>query len=210
MTRTRPYTWTEVEKAFTVKAARNVTRRYAPYGVTFDDAQQEILVWLYGKGKAKVERWLANEPQQTTRIFRSMIDAAAQYGEREKATRCGYDVEDVEWYTPRMIEGLMPLALDPTFDGTPAKQGDGHRTSGGGLISQGNEALVAVLDIRRALKACPSWVTEMFQLHEPGAAGWDDAVYAVINRLGGDLGRVGRRRVLSNAHAQHITGSDYE
>ena len=203
--RYQPIVWAEVETVIATRAAGYVARRYGRYGVTLDDAKQEALVWLYAN-KPKVERYLSSEPQQYTRIYRSLLDAAMQYAESEKAVRLGYEVDDVQWYTPRMIEAVMPLVLDPTYDGTPEKK---DPSEGGGKKSKPtsylSDAFVAVLDVRRALALCPEWVHDVFLLGEPGVTGWDDAVQYLINRLGGDRPRVGSRHSMSNAAAQSYT-----
>lgn len=182
-----PYTFEQIAATFTRKAAVYVANRYRNYGVEADDAQQEIFLWLYGKGTAKVERWLANEPQQTTRIYRSMIDQAVRYAEGEKAARVGYKVDDVYWYTPSSIEGLMPLVLDDTY-----VQENGHV----------GELITMVVDIRRVMQPDDY---EFFTQNDESDVRWTDRVQTLVNRLGGDRPSIGRRRVISNAQAQAIT-----
>lgn len=200
-----PLTFTDVSDGLVPKAARYVSGRYRAYGVTADDVLQEMMCWLYGNGATNVRRWLAKSPQQSTRIYRSIVDVGRSYTEREKAARVGYEPDDIFYYTQATVEGLMPLVLDETYDGSSGladnPTGKKHKKAPG----DGDELLAAIMDIRRAIKACRPWVRDVFQNGEPGVIHWDDAVLAVINHLGGEAPCVGRRRVQSNAAAQFET-----
>jgi hypothetical protein len=181
------WTYEEIVKVYSQKVARYVVRRYHTYGVELDDVQQEIELWLF-LNEEKVRRWLDNEPQQTTRIYRSMLDAATKYAEREKAQKVGYSVVDVYWYTHNNITNLMPHVLNPDF------------TEENGRIG---ELITMVLDVRRVLT--PDLI-EWFHHHDSEDRLWRSQVGEVIARLNDQ--KPARRRVLSNAHAQHITGED--
>jgi hypothetical protein len=179
----RIWTFDEVSVAFVRKSSGYIANRYRHWSIDSDDIASEIHVWLYGKGTEKVQRWLANEPQQTTRIYRSMLDKGLEFAEKEKASKVGYHVDDVHWYTPSAIEGLMPLVLDPTYVQEKGVIGD--------LITM-------VLDIRRVMT--PDDV-EWFTDNDPD----DEHVRVLVDRLGGARPYVGRRRVISNAPATAIT-----
>lgn len=181
------YTFEQISSLFVRKAAGYTAHRYRLYGLEADEIAQEIYVWLYGKGKAKVERWLENEPQQTTRIYRSMLDKALGFAEREKAAKVGYHPDDVYWYTVSSVEGLMPLVLDDTYT-----QENGHV----------GELLTMVVDIRRVMTFDD---LDYFIKHDESDADYRDQLQVLVNRLGGDRPYVGRRRVMSNAQAQAIT-----
>ena len=198
------YTFPDIATRFVRKAATYTHRRYRHYGVEADDVTQELYVWLYGPGEVKVRRWLAADPQQTTRIYRSLLDKALAYAEREKASRVGYETDDVHWYSPTLVEGLIPLALDSTFDGKPPLEGEssGRRTAS---ASEGGDYLAMVADVRRALDRCGEWVRLTFLNCEPGAGGWDEAVRVVVNFLGGESPYRERRRAVSNDRALAIT-----
>ena len=188
------YTWAEVETAFVQKAATGVFNRYKRYGITKDDCVSEIHVWLYGRGGDRVRKWLANSPQQTTRIYRSFYSEAQNYAEREKAQRLGYEVDDVAWYSPSLVEAMLPLALDPTYD----CDGDTN-----------NPMMISVIDIRRALEMLDDWVSIAVELEDSESDRFADGIRAVVAALGGPRPFVGRRRPISNAHAAAITGADY-
>ena len=177
---------------FVAKAARLVTHRYRSY-VEEEDVSQEIYAWLYGPGQIKVARWLESDPQQTTRIYLSMLDVARLYAEREKAVKAGYRAEDVWWYTPASLEALMPLALDSAFT-----QQNGHV----------GELLTMVVDIRKAIEEAGLWGYFHGATHngdEEDQAQFYANLLLVLERLGGERPAVGRRRAMSNAKAQAIT-----
>lgn len=181
------YSFEDIAAAFTRKASNYIGHRYRIWGIEPADVGQEIYLWLYGKGASKVRKWLDNEPQQTTRIYRSMLDVGITYAEREKATKVGYHVDDVYWYTPSAVEGLMPLVLDPTFTQENEHVG---------------ELITMVIDIRRVMKPDDfEWFTENDSEHVDYA----ERVRVIIDRLGGDRPHVGRRKVMTNATAQAIT-----
>ncbi|MGZ4556810.1 MAG: hypothetical protein ACXVXZ_13885 [Mycobacteriaceae bacterium] len=186
----RLYTFDDVADTFVRRTAVALGDRYRHWGVDVADVQQELWLWLYGVGEVKVQRWLGNSPQQTTRINRSLWHQGSKYCEQEKAARVGYEVDDVQWYSESLVEGLLPLAQDPTFDGTPEKQGEPD--AGGGrsnkLPEERSDLLTMVIDIRKAAEKVDSW-----------------DVQAIVDYLGGNRPFVGRRRPMSNAQCQAVT-----
>jgi len=186
------WTFETVAASFVRKAAGYTGYRYRNYGVEPEDVISEINVWLFGDGRPKVEKWLGNEPQQTTRIYRSMLDVALKYAESEKANRVGYKPDDVWWYTKTSVEGLMPLALDPTYT-----QANGHV----------GETLTMVVDIRRVMTPEDH---DYFTYCDDTDPDWSERLTDLVNRLGGQRPYVGRRKVLSNATAQAITETGYD
>lgn len=194
----------DVCEKYVVRASSEAARRYGNYGVTREDVQQELFVWLYGEGAARVRRWLESEPQKKVRTYRALVDVARSYCETEKAARLGYETSDVQWYSPALIEGLMPLVFDKTFDGS-AGAGDGSGRKQKKAPQEGGDMLAYVVDIRRAISRCPDWVGSTLLDNAPGGAGWDQAVVEVLNVLGGERPTIGRRRVQSNAAAQYAT-----
>jgi hypothetical protein len=201
------YTYDDVVQRFVPGAARRIAWRYRAYGVELEDVKQEMFVWLYGEGERRVRKWLRNSPQQTTRITRSLEDAGITYGEAEKAARVGYEPDDVMWYSPALVEGLMPLVLDETFDGEMPVEGAESGRKSKQVPHEAGNGLVMVLDIRRALDKLPEWVSDVFRHEERGMGRWEDAVLAVVNYLGGSSPHVGKRKVLANATAKALTDS---
>ena len=207
----KTYTFEDVATSFAGQAARAVFTRYARWGVTLDDCLSEIHLYLYGKGKRNVDRWLANDPQQTTRINREFYAAAQSFAEKAKAEAVGYDVDDVLWYSPSLVEALMPLALDPTFTGeiNIQKHPDEYQPKTKPNHKEGGDLLAMVLDVRRAIDALPEIELDL-RTSNPDDSIYQSGLMGVVNYLGGPTPFVGRRRVLSNAEAQAVTRSTYD
>lgn len=202
------YTFEDISERFVHKAAGYVAWRYRAYGVEVTDLRQEMYAWLYGEGASRVRKWLRSSPQQTTRIYRSLVDAGVSYGEAEKAEKVGYDSDDVMWYSPTLVEGLMPLVLDETFDGDMPVEGAESGRKSKQVPHEAGNGLAMVLDIRRALDKLPDWVETCLRHEERGLGRWDDAVLAVVNFLGGSKPTIGKRKVLTNVAAKALTDDE--
>lgn len=206
------YTFDETEQ-LARKAAGQVARSYGRHGTDYDTALSDIHEWMYTpRHRDKIGRWLASSPQQTSRIYWSFISAAQKPAERRKAEMHGYDVDDIDWYTPQLVKSLLPLALNPNYDGmaTPDREGKvdlnekaAKRTPN---YAETGDTLAQVMDIRRAIAGLPSWVVVGVSTDEISAS----SVEAIVQYLGGPRPFVGRRRVVSNATAQAMTGADYD
>lgn len=181
---TTQLTFEDVIASMIPKAAYICFKRYRRFQLPAEDFRSEMYVWVYGDGNAKVLRYLDNG--QNFRLYRSLVDKGCEWGEREKAHTVGYSVDDVFWFTPRMVEGLMPLVLDDTFTQEDYRLG---------------ELATAVVDIRRVLRPADRL---FFLENDNDSPLWGDAVARVINALGG-RSPFQRRRVMSNAQAQAIT-----
>ena len=196
----RHYTFSDME-IFVAKAANWTARRYSDYGVEFDDAAQEIRMWMFAGGDKKIRKWLKSQPQQTTRIYLSMLDVARGYAERQKADLSGYKIEDVQWYSVPLLVDLLPMAFDPTFTGEVSESENKSYTKSRKPPQEGNNLLVMVIDVRSALEHSAPWVRSSLRRNpqEP------EALAQLLNELGGSRPYVGQRHVISNAHAQYIT-----
>lgn len=208
------YTFEETEQ-LARKAAAHVAKSYGRHGTSYDEALSDIHEWMYTpRYRSKIDRWLASSPQQTSRIFWSFVSAAQREAEKRKAEMHGYEVDDVAWYTPQVIISLLPLALDPDYDGIAApdrerkvdlNENAAKRTPNHG--ETGN-TLAQVIDIRRAIAGLPDWVAVGVS-SDPGLPDVS-AVLAIVQYLGGPRPYVGRRRVISNATAIAITRGEYD
>jgi hypothetical protein len=139
--------WT-IDKAIGFVAATK-HRRYRQW-TEREDITQELWVYALSGGKPHFDRWFATG--DTHRVLLALHGAAKRYCEREKAYKSGYDPEDVEWYEPESVAALVPLALDPLFDGrveeespdTPRRRSD---------LSEGGTLVAMVVDVRKAIAA---------------------------------------------------------
>ena len=194
------YTYSDME-LFVTRAANWTARRYGQYGVEADDVAQEIRIWLIRGGEKKVRKWLRSSPQQTTRIYLSMLDIARGYAEREKAEQSGYHVEDVTWYSIPLITDLLTYAFDPTFTGEASESEQTTYTKSRKPPQEGNNLLVMVIDIRSALDRCAPWVRAALRRNQNEP----EALQILLQELGGSRPYIGQRHVISNAHAQYLT-----
>ena len=194
------YTYSDME-LFVARAASWTARKYRDYGVEYEDACQEIRLWLASGGEKKVRRWLKSNPQQTTRIFFSMLDISRGYAEREKADKSGYAVEDVQWYSTALLEDLIPLAFDETFTGDESDAEQNSYTKRTRPPQEGNNLLVMVIDVRSGLEKIPTWAKNILRKNPSD----EEALGLLLNELGGSRPYIGRRHVITNAHAQYLT-----
>lgn len=189
--RTEPYLWDDMN-IFVSKAGRLITNRYEKFGADSDDVTGQMWAWVYAN-ETRIRRWLASDPQQTTRIFRSLYDEALRYCEKEKAQSIGYKPDDVQWYSPSLVQAVLPFALDEGWNGMAAEHGVPAK--------QDFDVISIVVDVRDAIYKTHTYDI-LLQLN-PGDDAYEDAVRAVVDALGGARSYVGRRRVVTNSAAQH-------
>lgn len=161
--------------------ARRVHPRYAGY-LTVDDLEQHL--WVYSQSRDVTRE---AERGEAARVAMSLRGAAVQCCEAEKAEQSGYRLQDVAWYSAEIVDRLLPMALDPYFDGTePGGTDDGGR---GGAANDRANLLVQVLDVRGAARK----------------VGWDTD--RIVTALGGVFPSAPgyRRRAVSNAVAVAAT-----
>jgi RNA polymerase sigma factor (sigma-70 family) len=143
-----------VEDVFDIAntVAYSITRNYRGYAEV-DDLRQELLEWAL-KRQDKVREWLDVEDKKEYRLgikrlsktFNRMAD---KYCRREKAKKLGYLPTDEYFYTPGLIEQLLPYA----FKGeVPTKDPNNEFVSnGGGDPATGGGFLATMYDIRKTI-----------------------------------------------------------
>ena len=83
------YTFEETEQ-IARKAAAQVARSYGSHGTDYDMALSDIHEWMYTpRHRSKIDRWLASDPQQTSRIFWSFVAAAQKPAETRSMMSSG-------------------------------------------------------------------------------------------------------------------------
>lgn len=171
-----------------------------------DDLHQEIALYAWGEGKREVARLIERDDGQRLRLL--LYGAGRQYAEREKAYRSGYSFADIAWYTPETLRDLVPLALDPDFDGLTGDHDEPN--VGGGKQSAGSESgtlLAMIADTRRALEACPAERHDLSSLDETSDE-YTLALTQLAEYLGGPFpeapGYRPRRRVVNNSTAASL------
>lgn len=196
-------------------AVRSTARRagatYTQW-TTEEDIYQHLAAAAYGKEHDRLLRWI--EKDEWFRVSKTLFGWAKHYAEREKATKTGYNFDDVAWYTPARLRDLIPLAVDPTWDGLSGETGtpetrDRHATGyheSGGLLTM-------IVDCRRALEARPD-AAHVLSFAGEDTVEYHDALVLLADHLGGEFPKApgyarGRRRVQSNATALSLTSVDY-
>lgn len=183
-------------------AAHAVAGRYSRW-VDPQDVLQEVWLYALGDGKKHIQTW--REKDEMHRVRLALAGVGKQYCEREKATKSGYSFGDVAWYDPVTLADLVPLALDPEFDGITGESGDqsGRRRQTNG--SEGGTLLAMIADTRKALgKVGPSMDEADY---DPTTENGMANLTVLADFLGGEFPdspgyRRGRRKVQSNAAAQ--------
>lgn len=133
-------------------AANNTHPRYRAY-VDRDDIVQELTLYALGPGLKRLSKMV--EQGAEPYAVKALCSAGRLFCEREKAAKCGYEFEDVAWYTPDRLAGVVDVALDESWDGLTGEQEDDAGLHGRSDPAEGNTLLAMVVDVRRALKACP-------------------------------------------------------
>lgn len=135
-------------------SAYTITRNYKGY-VETDDVKQELLEWSL-KRQDKIKEWL-NESltkqeyrmgiKRLARTFNRMAD---RYCRKEKAKKLGYSVYDEAFYSPGLVEQLLPFAFNTEI---LTKDPNAEFVSGGGGDpATAGSYIASIYDIRNALR----------------------------------------------------------
>lgn len=191
-------------------AASAIYGRYSDW-VPREDIHQEILLYTLGAGKKIIGKWAAEGDH--LRVQLALRGAGKQYCENEKAVVSGYSFDDLAWYSPEKIADLIPLALNPNFDGMSGDDGDVNGGRGQTAGREGGGLLAMVLDVRRALdKVGLEGVVNI----DTDTLTTDPAcLHALSEFLGGDYPNApgyqrDKRKAISNSRAIAITTNQDE
>lgn len=138
------------------RVAAESRRRY-PF-VDRDDVQQELALWMITH-EDLVRKWREHE---WGGLWKSLINCARAYCEREKAYVHGYEPEDVFFYSLGHLQMLLPQVFEedwgyPTSSEVIGQRGLGDPATGGDLMTM-------VVDVRRALKGLDDASVALLQL----------------------------------------------
>ena len=217
-------------------AARQVARRYRNR-VDLEDVRSECHLWLT-KHPHKVEEWLSDDLEAADRkagaakLALSLRRAADRWCRKEKAVRSGYRPGDEFFYTPSMVQELLPAAFNhDQWSLAAAVEDDGPKRKT--QPSEGGNVMAMLSDVRTALRQLePDEKILMWELHHrrltqkelAGKYGIAESTMSerlgriyerMVDLLGGASPWVrgeglGSRSVVSNAQAQAITRNQYE
>jgi len=124
---------------------------YRKYPVTeAEDIRQVLWVWFLTH-PVKYTEWSKLPPKDKERLIaRSLRNAALKYCEQEKARKVGYDISDLYYYDPSVIEAFLPSIISNTYE-IPSKIKDLNFKFGkSGEVTDGNNWLVLRSDIEKA------------------------------------------------------------
>jgi hypothetical protein len=81
----------------------------------YEDIKQALYQW-FAEHPNKLDTWEAiGEKDAKNLIYRSLRNEALDYCQRWKAKTVGYDVSDLYYYEPGLVEVLLPTVLMVTF-----------------------------------------------------------------------------------------------
>jgi len=124
---------------------------YRKYPVTeAEDIRQVLWVWFLTH-PVKYTEWSKLPPKDKERLIaRSLRNAALKYCEQEKARKVGYDISDLYYYDPSVIEAFLPSIIGNSYE-IPSKIKDLNFKFGkSGEVTDGNNWLVLRSDIEKA------------------------------------------------------------
>jgi DNA-directed RNA polymerase specialized sigma24 family protein len=114
----------------------------------YEDIKQALYQW-FAEHPNKLDTWEAiGEKDAKNLIYRSLRNEALDYCQRWKAKSVGYDVSDLYYYEPAMVEVLLPTVLMGNFHIAPKLN-----LSGGGrpsAPSEGGNVQVMLLEVDSA------------------------------------------------------------
>jgi DNA-directed RNA polymerase specialized sigma24 family protein len=84
-----------------------------------EDIKQALYMW-FAEHPNKLEHWKSlGEKDAKNLIYRSLRNQALDYCQRWKAKSVGYDVSDLYYYEPELVEVLLPTVLMGNFHIAP-------------------------------------------------------------------------------------------
>jgi DNA-directed RNA polymerase specialized sigma24 family protein len=114
----------------------------------YEDIKQALYQW-FAEHPNKLDTWEAiGEKDAKNLIYRSLRNEALDYCQRWKAKTVGYDVSDLYYYEPGLVEVLLPAVLMGNFHIAPKLN-----LSGGGRPSapaEGGNIQVMLLEVDSA------------------------------------------------------------
>jgi DNA-directed RNA polymerase specialized sigma24 family protein len=114
----------------------------------YEDIKQALYQW-FAEHPNKLDTWEAiGERDAKNLIYRSLRNEALDYCQKWKAKTVGYDVSDLYYYEPGMVEALLPTVLMGNFHIAPKLN-----LSGGGrpsAPSEGGNIQVMLLEVDSA------------------------------------------------------------
>ena len=114
------------------------------------DIRQTLWMWFITHPN-KYTEWSKLPPKDKEKLIaKSLRNAALKYCEQEKSRKFGYDMVDLYYYDPSVIEAFLPSILADSYE-IPSKIQDLNFKFGkSGEVTDGNNWLVLRSDIEKA------------------------------------------------------------
>ena len=146
--------WVQEVATVAQTVAYTITRNYKGFAEV-DDVKQELLEWSLRRAD-KIQEWLSPDlPRQeyklgVKRLAKTFNRMADRYCRKEKAKKLGYSIHDESFYSPALVEQLLPFAFNSNIE---TKDPNSEFVSnGGGDPATGGSFLASMYDIRIALR----------------------------------------------------------
>ena len=158
--------WIEEVSTIATTVAYTITRNYKGYAEV-DDVKQELLEWSF-KRQDKIEEWLSPDLPKAEyklgikRLGKTFNRMADRYCRKEKAKKLGYSIHDEAYYSPALVEQLLPFAF--SNDIITKDPNSEFVSGGGGDPATAGSFIASIYDIKRALKELTIEIYTMVQL----------------------------------------------
>ena len=140
--------WVQEYDLLVSSLAQEYSRKYSI--VETADIKQILWMWFVTHPNKYTEWSKLPLKDKEKLIAKSLRNAALKYCEQEKARKFGYDMVDLYYYDPSVIEAFLPSILADTYE-IPSKILDLNFKFGkSGEVTDGNNWLVLRSDIEKA------------------------------------------------------------
>ena len=114
------------------------------------DIKQILWMWFVTHPN-KYTEWSKLPPKDKEKLIaKSLRNAALKYCEQEKARKFGYDMVDLYYYDPSVIEAFLPSILADSYEIPTKIQDLNFKFGKSGEVTDGNNWLVLRSDIEKA------------------------------------------------------------
>lgn len=140
-------TWVSEYAELVASLAKEYSRKYII--IEPADIQQVLWLWFVSHPK-KVKEWSSLDSKDKDKLItKSLRNAALKYCEKEKAKVAGYEIVDLYYYDPSVIEVFLPSIISGSYE-MPSKIKDLNFKVTKGEVSDGNNWLVLRSDIEKS------------------------------------------------------------
>jgi RNA polymerase sigma factor (sigma-70 family) len=145
--------WVQEYDLLVSTLAMEYSRKYSV--VETADIKQILWMWFVTHPN-KYTEWSKLPPKDKEKLIaKSLRNAAITYCEKEKARKFGYDMVDLYYYDPSVIEAFLPSIISNSYE-IPSKIQDLNFKFGkSGEVTDGNNWLVLRSDIEKAYNKLP-------------------------------------------------------